>query len=82
MYSKNYTMQIKSVMVDVAINENGRMTYEVTSSFYNNDLPTNCATDKDVFLVAGGRGVTVNCIKTMTVLQCKMYLIGKIFLRF
>ena len=56
--------------VDVAINENGRMTYEVKL----NEVPAKenyqqTVTDKDVFLVAGGgRGVTATCIKEMNII--------------
>lgn len=71
--------------VDVAINENGRMTYEVTP----NEVPATqeyqqTVTDKDVFLVAGGgRGVTATCIKEMTKsFKSKFILLGRSSLDF
>ena len=71
--------------VDVAINENGRMTYEVTP----NEVPANenyqqTVTDKDVFLVAGGgRGVTATCIKEMNIsFKSKFILLGRSSLDF
>lgn len=71
--------------VDVAINETGRMTYEVTP----NEVPDTqnyeqTVTDKDVFLVAGGgRGVTASCIKEMNIsFKSKFILLGRSSLDF
>jgi len=71
--------------VDVAINENGRMTYDVRP----NEVPANenyqqTVTDKDVFLVAGGgRGVTATCIKEMNIsFKSKFILLGRSSLDF
>jgi NAD(P)-dependent dehydrogenase (short-subunit alcohol dehydrogenase family) len=71
--------------VDVALNENGRMTYEVKP----NEVPANenyqqTVTNKDVFLVAGGgRGVTATCIKEMNIsFKSKFILLGRSSLDF
>lgn len=71
--------------VDVALNENGRMTYEVTA---NEAHPTEnyqqTVTEKDVFLVSGGgRGVTATCIKEMNKsFKSKFILLGRSSLDF
>ena len=71
--------------VDVAINENGRMTYEVTPNEVSaNENYQQTVTDKDVFLVAGGgRGVTATCIKEMNIsFKSKFILLGRSSLDF
>ncbi len=71
--------------VDVAINEKGRMTYEVTpNEVAATDEYQQTVTDKDVFLVAGGgRGVTATCIKEMNAaFKSKFILLGRSSLDF
>ncbi len=71
--------------VDVAINENGRMTYEVTPNEVSaKENYQQTVTDKDVFLVAGGgRGVTATCIKEMNIsFKSKFILLGRSSLDF
>lgn len=71
--------------VDVAINENGRMTYEVVPNEVNaSEEYEQTVTDKDVFLVAGGgRGVTATCIKEMNIsFKSKFILLGRSSLDF
>lgn len=71
--------------VDVAINEGGRMTYEVTpNEVSTSDDYKQTVTDQDVFLVAGGgRGVTATCIKEMSKsFQSKFILLGRSSLDF
>ncbi len=71
--------------VDVAINENGRMTYEVTPNEVSaTENYQQTVTDKDVFLVAGGgRGVTATCIKEMNKsFKSKFILLGRSSLDF
>ncbi len=71
--------------VDVAINDNGRMTYDVVSNEVGaTDTYKKTVTDKDVFLVAGGgRGVTATCIKEMNIsFKSKFILLGRSSLDF
>jgi NAD(P)-dependent dehydrogenase (short-subunit alcohol dehydrogenase family) len=71
--------------VDVALNENGRMTYEVNANEVSaNENYQQTVTDKDVFLVAGGgRGVTATCIKEMNIsFKSKFILLGRSSLDF
>jgi NAD(P)-dependent dehydrogenase (short-subunit alcohol dehydrogenase family) len=71
--------------VDVAINENGRMTYEVTpNEVSDKESYQQTVTNKDVFLVAGGgRGVTATCIKEMNIaFKSKFILLGRSSLDF
>ncbi|MGK0386659.1 MAG: NAD(P)-dependent dehydrogenase (short-subunit alcohol dehydrogenase family), partial [Patiriisocius sp.] len=71
--------------VDVAINETGRMTYEVTPNEVSaTENYQQTVTDKDVFLVAGGgRGVTATCIKEMNIsFKSKFILLGRSSLDF
>lgn len=71
--------------VDVAINKNGRMTYQITpNEVAPNEEYLQTVTDKDVFLVAGGgRGVTATCIKEMNVsFKSKFILLGRSSLDF
>ena len=71
--------------VDVAINENGRMTYEVKPNEVSaTEKHQQTVTDKDVFLVAGGgRGVTATCIKEMNIsFKSKFILLGRSSLDF
>jgi NAD(P)-dependent dehydrogenase (short-subunit alcohol dehydrogenase family) len=71
--------------VDVAITENGRMTYEVTTNEVSaTEDYQQTVTDKDVFLVAGGgRGVTATCIKEMNIaFKSKFILLGRSALDF
>ena len=71
--------------IDVAINETGRMTYEVTpNEVAATDGYQQTVTAKDVFLVAGGgRGVTATCIKEMNAtFKSKFILLGRSSLDF
>ena len=71
--------------VDVAINNNGRMTYEVKANeVHSSEEYKQTVTDKDVFLVAGGgRGVTATCIKEMNKsFKSKFILLGRSSLDF
>ena len=71
--------------VDVAINDNGRMTYDVVAHEVSpTEKYQQTVTDKDVFLVAGGgRGVTATCIKEMNkAFKSKFILLGRSSLDF
>ncbi len=71
--------------VDVALNENGRMTYDVVPNEVSATPDyQQTVTDKDVFLVAGGgRGVTATCIKEMNIaFKSKFILLGRSSLDF
>ena len=71
--------------VDVAINDNGRMTYDVIANEVSPiEKYQQTVTDKDVFLVAGGgRGVTATCIKEMNkAFKSKFILLGRSSLDF
>ncbi|PCI34203.1 MAG: short-chain dehydrogenase [Flavobacteriaceae bacterium] len=71
--------------VDVAINQNGRMTYEVKLNEVSSDQAyQQTVSNKDVFLVAGGgRGVTATCIKEMNKsFKSKFILLGRSSLDF
>jgi acyl transferase domain-containing protein/NAD(P)-dependent dehydrogenase (short-subunit alcohol dehydrogenase family) len=71
--------------VDVAVNEKGRMTYEVEANEVNhNEEFISTLSSEDLFLVSGGgRGVTASCIKEMAkTFKAKFILLGRSSLEF
>lgn len=71
--------------VDVAITEEGRATYQVTTAAaHPTENYEQTVTENDIFLVAGGgRGVTATCIKEMNIaFKSKFILLGRSSLDF